>query len=386
MSSNVSFDGKLEQRLRRTEVLTDEQLAMARKHQEESPIGLAEALIELDFLSSGEVEHIVGSMNEVRAVKLEELQVDLEAVKHIPRHIAMASHCIPIRRSGNSLVVAVSDGDTDRIREELRKVTDFEIVLLMAEHDALEHALFIYYGKDPDQSSGNQFAAGKAQIASNSWSIQAAWNQSFDTLIEHEGISRAKEVAKQIASGARESFNAPILFIGPSETGKSHLLTAIRNYCSAKEPLMHGILCTGAQLRNSIADYLIAGHLEALKYELRECSIVLIDDFADAWGSEKVEAEFASVIGYLRANGGTLIATMTDEQFLTGPSTHKLRELLEQGTEVLLNLPSNEALQRIVESKVNVHNQRKFGATPDWLKLDSRLWSDIRTQFLSRIE
>ncbi len=155
MIDSVSFDRKLEQRLRRTETLSDAQLASARKYQEESAIGLAEALVEFEFLSSGEVEHIVSSLNEIRSVKLEELQVDLDAVKHVPRHVAISCKCIPIRRSGNALVVAVSDSDTDKVREELRVVTDFEIVLLMAEHDALEHALFIYYGKDAEKTGEN---------------------------------------------------------------------------------------------------------------------------------------------------------------------------------------------------------------------------------------
>ncbi len=385
MIDSVSFDRKLEQRLRRTEILSDAQLASARKYQEESAIGLAEALVELEFLSSGEVEHIVSSLNEIRSVKLEELQVDLDAVKHVPRHVAISCKCIPIRRSGNALVVAVSDSDTDKVREELRVVTDFEIVLLMAEHDALEHALFIYYGKDAEKTGENSGFTGNSQIASNSWTIQPAWNSTFENIVEHDGIARAKMVAKQIASGAWESFNAPVMFIGPKETGKTHLLAAIKNYCSAKEPLMQGILCTGEQLQSSIADYLIAGQSEALKYELRESSIVLIDNVAAAWGIELVESELARLISFLRSNGSTIVVTMTGEEHVQGATCAALREIFEQGSEIHLALPDRDAMRNICSSRFNSRSRKASTGVPAWVSDCNNLWSAIQQRALSNV-
>ncbi|MBL0061090.1 MAG: hypothetical protein IPP40_06270 [bacterium] len=382
MSSKVTFDGKLEQRLRRSEILNDAQLALARKRQEESAINLAEALVELELLSSGEVEHIVSSLNEIRAVKLEDLQIDLDAVKHVPRHVAISCKCIPIRRSGNALVVAVSDCDTDKVREELRAVTDFEIVLLMAEPDALEHALFIYYGKDADQSGGNSGFTGNSHITSNSWAIQPAWKSTFEDIVEHEGIVRAKEVAKQIASGAWESFIAPVMFIGPTEAGKTHLLTAIKNYCSVKEPMMQGILCTGEQLRASMADYIVAGHSDALKYELRESSIVLIDNVAAAWGTELVESELASLISYLRSNGSTVVVSITDEEYVQGPTYAPLREIFEQGSEVHLALPDRDAMRRICSSRFNARNRKASIGLPEWVSDCGNSWSAVQKNAL----
>lgn len=383
MSSSVTFDEKLAQRLQRTELLSDEQLQLARTRQLESAISLADALVELEFLSSGEVEHVLSSFNEVRSVRLEELQVDIEAVKHVPRHVAMAYRCIPIRRSGNALVVAVSDSDTDRVRDELRTVTDFEIVLLIAEHDALEHALYIYYGRDAVQNVEARGFNGNAHVASNSWVIQPAWNSTFENVVEHEGIARAKEAAKRIASGAWESFNAPIMFIGPNESGKTHLLTAIKNYCSAKEPLLHGILCTGAQLHTSVADYLIAGKSEALKYELRESSIVLIDNVAGAWGSECVASEIASLILFLRSNGSTVVLTMTDEEYVQGPPSAMLRKVLEQGTDIHMSLPDRDAMHDICSMRFDVSNFKASVRLPEWACVSGSIWSSIQERALS---
>jgi len=385
MSSSVTFDEKLEQRLQRTELLSDEQLRLARMRQEESAISLADALVELEFLSSGEIEHVLSSLNEIRTVKLEELQVDIEAVKHVPRHVAMTYRCIPIRRSGNALVVAVSDSDTDRVRDELRAVTDFEIVLLMAEHDALEHALFIYYGRDTMQNAETRGFSGNTQVASNSWVIQPAWNSTFESVVEHEGIVRAKEVAKQIASGAWESFNVPIMFIGPTESGKTHLLAAIKNYCSAKEPLLHGISCTGTQLYNSVADYLIAGQSEALKYELRESSIVLIDNVAAAWGSEYVASEIASLILFLRSNGSTVVVTMTDEEYVQGPPSAMLRKVFEQGTDIHISLPDRDAMHDICSKRFNVGSCKASVRLPEWMRESGNSWSSIQERALSNI-
>ncbi len=175
------------------------------------------------------------------------------------------------------------------------------------------------------------------------------------------------------------------MFIGPKETGKTHLLAAIKNYCSAKEPLMQGILCTGEQLQSSIADYLIAGKSEALKYELRESSIVLIDNVAAAWGIELVESELARLISFLRSNGSTIVVTMTGEEHVQGATCAALREIFEQGSEIHLALPDRDAMRNICSSRFNSRSRKASTGVPAWVSDCNNLWSAIQQRALSNV-
>lgn len=350
MSNSTSFDAKLELRLKRAELVNDDQLNVIRELQKESPLSLAEALVELDYLSAREIDSIVHSLGDVRNVKLEDLQIDIDAVKHVPRSLAVKCRCIPIRRSGNTLVIAVSDANFESVREELRQVTDFEVVLLLAESDAIEHALFIYYGEESGKSKSAKASDYTTHVRSP-WSLRPAWNYSFESFVAHEGVQRAKEIAKQVVSGGSESHNSPILFIGPEGSGKTHLLMAIKNYCSAKDPLLRGVYCNGEQLKTLITEYSLAGCVGALRYDMRDCSLLLIDDIAGCWGSEGIEAEVADTIHILIANGAAVIVSTTNEQYIAGPTTKGLRDLMMQGTELHLTAPDSVTQSEILEMR-----------------------------------
>lgn len=378
MNVNTAFDTRLEERLRRSEVLRDSQISEARDRQKEAPLSLAEALVELDFLSASEVDQIISSMQELRTVKLEEIQIDPEAVKHVPRQTAIACRCIPIRRTGNTLVVAASDADINRVRVELRAVTDFDIVLLVAEHDALEHALFVYYGDEPSGRKSELPAAVDAPSTSP-WTIRSPWPRTFEFFADHSGCEHAREIAKQVASGNWDGYNSPIMFVGDELSGKSHVLEAIKNYCKAKDPTMRGVLCDGHELRALISDYSVSDKLQALRFELRECSLLMIDDFAAAWGDELTESEIASNFAALKAQGAAIVVTMTNEDYVSQPISPALRSAIEGGTVAHMEGPDAECLRRIVEQRCVERSSDVCASVLSAISTGAPTWTTIRT-------
>jgi hypothetical protein len=349
MKVNTALESKLELQLQRTELISEEQLQVVKELQGESQLSFSEALIELELLSAAELDRILVNLQEVRSVKLEDVQIDLEAVRNVPRRVAVELRCIPIRRSGNTLVVAAADADGNRVRDGLRSVTDYEIVLLVADNDAIEHALFVYYGNDRDSAGNSDSVVMSNGMTQCLWTVHPAWVESFDTFVVHEGVVQASELAKRVASGGHDAFNSPVTFVGSDSSGKSHLLTAIRNYLMSKEPMMKGVLIKGTDLRNMIADYSLAGMLEALSYELRDLSTLLIDDFAGCWGNENAERWIAGTINHLKADGAAVILAVNQEDHLSGPKSSILRETLEAGTVIQMQRPKNDALRGILE-------------------------------------
>lgn len=348
MSKSQQFDETLAARLLETEIVTEAELGVVRELQSSTAIGLAEALVQLELLSDREMERIIHSVNELRTVKLEQIQIDPNAVRHVPKRVALANRCLPVRRTGNTLVVAYGGGDFEAVREALRAVTDFDIVVLAAEQSALEHAQFIHYGDSTDISTVNSGTAMPAVPFQPAWGIPMAWRLTFDTLIEHDGIVKGREIAKQIASRLSESSKSPILFVGPKGCGKTHILKAVRNYVSSNEPTTRGLYCTGAQFAESLASHYIAGTVEAFRFDLRDRDLVLIDDVADLYSSSLCERELENLINVMLKKGGVVALTMTDEAYIAGPNSVSLKELFGSGTEVILGKPSRDSLKKMV--------------------------------------
>lgn len=354
MSSTPALDCRLEERLLRSKAISDDQLSLARELQKEASLSLAQALVELELLNAREIERIVESIHEVRFVKLEDMQVDREAVRHIPARIARQYRCIPVRRSGNMLVIAASNPKDAGLRETLSGVTDCELLIVAAEPDAIEHALYLHYTTEGQSGNVSLTSAirTKSEYAVDPWDIPNPWTLSFETFISHDGSRRARELAKQVASYSQEPIDYPIILVGDVGTGKTHLLTAIRNYCSIREPLMRGLYCTGEELQRKYWEFKIAGQLSYFQYEMRDRQCVLIDDVAALFGDQAVECELISLIRHYSETGSRVVLSMTPEQRLSGPVTAELRNTLDKGTEDQLSGMNRDVFQAFIATRV----------------------------------
>ncbi|MBK6767051.1 MAG: hypothetical protein IPG71_12350 [bacterium] len=356
MSSPETLDLRLAERLRRANLISEEQLDSVRQMQEESPSSLADALVRLEILSHQEVGRIVESLQEVRFVKLEDMQIDREAVRHIPGRIARMHRCIPVRRTGNMLVIAAADPTDPKLLDALAAVTDCELLVLAAEPEAVEHALFIHYSTDAGAGRLNDNSGRIAQRSENGqvWSIATLWPHTLDTFIDHDAARRARELAKQVAAESPEPIDVPILLIGEPGSGKTHLLHAIKTYRATRNPLSRGLLWSGVELAATYWEYRAAGQSNTLRFELRDRECVLIDDCAGAFGDAEVESELSELIKHCRSTGSHVILALTPEQHLTGPATTELRTTLAKGTEVSVGAPQSEALMELIQARVGV--------------------------------
>ncbi len=349
MNGKALQDSQLEERLRRTSLLSDEQIELVRELQKESSIGLAQALVELDVLSQNEVDRILSSSVDIRFIRLEEVTIEPEAIRHVPARVAREFKCIPIKRSGNTLVVAAADPSSTAVRDALYSVTDAEIVLFSTDPEAVEHAVFIYYG---DRNGNSRTASQTPQVKKSAddyayWRLPHAQLHTFETFYDHDGVRRAREIAKQIAVGAAEPINMPLLFVGENGSGKTHLLEAIQQYMSRSNPLVRGLLCTGDELVSNALEFITNGELTYLRYELLDREIVMVDDIGKCFGVPLVEHELTCICEHYRSNGGVVVFTMTPEDRCAGPSVQGLRDVLSLGTEIELCLPSPSALRDI---------------------------------------
>ncbi|MCC6476069.1 hypothetical protein IT157_03355 [bacterium] len=341
MSSTSSVDRELATRLRETDLVTDEQLEVVRQLQSGSSLSLAEALTQLDLLSESELAGIVSSIRQVRQINIEEVDVDREAVRHVPAAVAVRYRLLPLRRSGNSLVVAMSDPQDPTALQALRDVTDHEIVPFLADPEAMEHALHLYYEAAAD-GEGARIERGESGIArssEDSWRCESPYPPTLDNFLECDGNRQARNLSYQIAANSRDVYSCPILFVGPAGCGKSHLLHAIGSYVARKHPMMKGLLVTGAELKERIADFALAGQSQLLRYELRDRNFVLIHGLGDVSGARAVEQELCDLITAARKRNVWVVCTLTADELINPSWLPCLRKELENGLIVNIDAP-----------------------------------------------
>jgi hypothetical protein len=84
-----------------------------------------------------------------RHVDLTLLGVDSQALQHIPGKIARMLGVIPLRVSGEFLVVAAHSGSLDTASEVLPQILSKQIRFVIAESEHVQTALAKYYPKPP---------------------------------------------------------------------------------------------------------------------------------------------------------------------------------------------------------------------------------------------
>lgn len=83
----------------------------------------------------------------LKKVELSQLEVDLSAVKRIPKELAVRRRMLAIRQSGDILTVLTSDPPDICGLEEVRQITGLEIQLLLCEGQPLDNAIRYYYAE-----------------------------------------------------------------------------------------------------------------------------------------------------------------------------------------------------------------------------------------------
>src|SRR5688500_12606117 len=87
-------------------VVSEEQIATAVEHQSKHGCRLGEALIALDLCSEVDIARALAEQNDIPFVDLQQTPPTREALKLIPKEVAVEFGLIPVRIDGARLLVA----------------------------------------------------------------------------------------------------------------------------------------------------------------------------------------------------------------------------------------------------------------------------------------
>ena len=128
-------------------LIDKDQAQRALEYQQKSgeDLRMGEILVKLGYVSEDQVLKCIGEQFDVPVVDLGKVRPEVEAIDAVPRATAKMHNMLPLRKSGNILMVAMGDLDLNAI-DNLRFILNMEVRPALASPQAIEEAIERYYG------------------------------------------------------------------------------------------------------------------------------------------------------------------------------------------------------------------------------------------------
>ena len=145
--ANGSDEGneRLGEMLVRENVISPDELQKAKRRSEREDSRLGYELTRLGIVDEDDLTSFLSKHHGVPSVDLGDIDVPQEVIDLIPEKIAERHQCVPVNRSGTTLVVAMADPSNIYAIDDLRFSTGYDIEVVVASETAIEDALKEYY-------------------------------------------------------------------------------------------------------------------------------------------------------------------------------------------------------------------------------------------------
>lgn len=149
---------KLGELLLRSQIVSGAQLEQARNEQRKSGGRLSGQLTKLGFVREQDMTSFLSRQFGVPSVMLDDIgKIPDEVLKTIPRDMAVKHGCLPINRSGQTLIVAMSDPTDMFAIDDLKFLTGYNIEVVVAGEQAIAAAIEKYYPRKVAESNASAF-------------------------------------------------------------------------------------------------------------------------------------------------------------------------------------------------------------------------------------
>lgn len=146
---------------------------------------------------------------------------------------------------------------------------------------------------------------------------------SFDTFVVGPGNRMAAAAARRAAESPRTAYN-PLLIYGAPGSGKTHLLQAVGALALAVRPELRVLYMTADGLVDRVSAAVGSGSMEALRDELLEAELVLLDEAHGLAGKSRTQEELLALWDELEWAAQIVLAAESTSSELPGiqPELH----------------------------------------------------------------
>ncbi|MFI5299806.1 MAG: type IV-A pilus assembly ATPase PilB [Polyangiales bacterium] len=132
---------RLGELLVRENLISLQQLRSAQAEAQRSGAPLAAALAKLGYTSEQEITQFLSQQYRVPAVNLDEIELDPEIIRLIPRDVCERNKILPISRAGSQLVVAMADPTNLHAQDDIKFLTGLNVEPVVAGEAAIMAAI-----------------------------------------------------------------------------------------------------------------------------------------------------------------------------------------------------------------------------------------------------
>jgi type IV pilus assembly protein PilB len=125
----------------REQLINIDQLEHAKREQKTAGGGLGSNLVKLGYMSEGKLSDFLSERYQVPAIDLNSFEIDPEALKAVTREICEKHNVIPISKSGNTIVLAMSDPSNIFVKDDIQFITRCKVESVVASESAISHAI-----------------------------------------------------------------------------------------------------------------------------------------------------------------------------------------------------------------------------------------------------
>ncbi|HYV96851.1 MAG TPA: ATPase, T2SS/T4P/T4SS family [Gemmatimonadaceae bacterium] len=131
-SAAASSSERIGDLLVREGMISKEQLDKALQEQKQNGTRVGYNLIKLGFVQELELTKMLAKQYKMAAVDLSRFEVDPKIVKLVPTDIAVKNLVLPLKRDGRTLTVAMADPTNYAVIDDLKFITRFDVVPVIA--------------------------------------------------------------------------------------------------------------------------------------------------------------------------------------------------------------------------------------------------------------
>ncbi len=247
----------------------------------------------------------------------------------------------------------------ERFEQEVRRLRDLEAAAASLDPQLAGSDLF----RDPDQMEAAEAALARARLRNDPLPAPSPALR-LDRFGEGPGNRRAVQAVRGIleAPGTRDN---PLVIVGASGTGKTHLLHAIGNQLAA---LGGPVACVAAPaFAGEVSRLLQSGGLATWRSRYRQASALLLDDLHLLAGHAEAQEELLVLQAHLLAHHRLVVVTANAAPAALAGVEPRLLSRLEAGLVVELPRPDREIRLQVVKQLLAGSPAAGDSALADWL-------------------
>ena len=181
----------------------------------------------------------------------------------------------------------------------------------------------------------------------------AEYDYTFDTFIVGRSNEFAYAACKAVATDAGSTYN-PLFIYGPSGLGKTHLVTAIKQEITGKNPERNVIYVTGEAFGNELIKAIDQKDTSVFHDKYRSADVLIVDDIQFFSGKERMQEEFFHTFNKLHSEGKQIVITSDKPPRDLKTLEERIRNRFEWGLIADISVPDFETRFAIIRRKAEL--------------------------------